>query len=255
MTPYEFVNGFRRNTLDDTIAGEINTLRSGPPGRRPHKSLVDRSRWFVGLSPAGQAMVEQVARAPLYRAALACLAVVDGEPRERTLDGSRSRLRLLARKHGQVAELTGHEPGLSRLLTDMLPPHIAYARRRPALVDTSSKHVFVALLRREAFEGAVEDSLAALEGRTTCADVPADQAHWFARLGASEQQMVERVMLSVAHGVVFSFCTTVDGLDAIEDDPVKTEFHLLHSNDAIEVELTHHGEFLHEVLGIIEGDD
>jgi hypothetical protein len=137
----------------------------------------------------------------------------------------------------------------------MVAPHVAYARKRPTLVDTSSKEAFVAHLRREALEGAVEDTVSALRGRTTCADIPAARREWFTRLDANDQRMVERVMVALAHGAVFSFCTTLDGLDAIEDDPVKTEFHLLYANDGVELDLTDGGEYLHDVLGIIEGDD
>lgn len=254
MTPYEFVDGFRHAAFEMKLERHILMLRSGPPGRRPHKSLVDRSRWFMGMSSAEQAAVEQVCRAPLYRAALACLAVVDGEPRERVSDAARSRLRLLARKHGRVVEITGHPPGLSRLFTDRVPPNLAYVRKRPRLADSSSQESFVAMLRREALEGAVEDTLAALRGQTTAPDLTTEQARWFTRADLDDQRRIERFMLSVAHRVVFSFLAIFDGVAAVEDDEVKSEFQLLHSNDGVEIDLTV-GEHLHDVLGIIEGDE
>jgi hypothetical protein len=45
-----------------------------------------------------------------------------------------------------------------------------------------------------------------------------------------------------------------DGAAVVENDEVKSDFQLLHSNDGVEIDLTD-GECLHDVLGIIEGDD
>lgn len=110
------------------------------------------------------------------------------------------------------------------------------------------------MLRREALEGAVEDTLAALRGQTTAPDLTAEQAKWFTSADVTDQRMLERFMLSVAHSVVFSYLAIFDGVAAIENDEVKSEFQLLHSNDGVEIDLTV-GEHLHDVLGIIEGDD
>ena len=77
MNREDFVTRMFENAVVSSVAACVKTLRK-PPGRKPHASLVEESRWFNQLADSDRAFVERCVKRGAEMALFSVFTVLDG---------------------------------------------------------------------------------------------------------------------------------------------------------------------------------
>lgn len=117
MNKHEFVDVIRFNAVDSTIDG-LKSILASPPGRSPHKDLVEESNWYNGLNEVDRAMVERIIRRSIESSAFSFLALLDGVS---TIEAGPNKgvLKLIYEKDGKQILLNDEKDG-EHYLHDLL---------------------------------------------------------------------------------------------------------------------------------------
>ncbi|PSL42367.1 hypothetical protein CLV51_1135 [Chitinophaga niastensis] len=109
MDKQEFIELVRQFVVESTINGTGSVLTS-PPGRSPHKDLVEVSKWFNNLGNVDKENVIKVIRRAVEGSVFSFLCVLDGV---RAIESGPDRgiLRLLYVKDGKEVVLNDENDG------------------------------------------------------------------------------------------------------------------------------------------------
>lgn len=77
MDKQQFVTAVNARVVAGSVEG-LKQILLQPPGREPHKDLVEESNWFKSLNEEDKAMVEKIIIRSVEQATFTFLCILDG---------------------------------------------------------------------------------------------------------------------------------------------------------------------------------
>jgi hypothetical protein len=116
MTSEEFVQRMYENAVVGGVRSCLSQLEA-PPGRKPDKTLVDESNWFISLGPADRAFVQRCMKNAAEMALFSVFTVFDGVSTIEEI-GPKGEFKLFFEKDGSSTLLN---PSDGEMLHDLMP--------------------------------------------------------------------------------------------------------------------------------------
>lgn len=107
MNKEEFVEVIKLRVVEGSIKG-LKQILLDPPGRSPHKDLVEESIWFNSLNEGSRNMVERIIRRSVELGTFSFLGILDGVNAIEN-GAEKGTLRLIYEKDGQEVLLNDDE--------------------------------------------------------------------------------------------------------------------------------------------------